>query len=315
MRLRYELSCVMSRSSRNRRAWSLGIIFFMLGLGAVAPQAAVANHHFVKISEVFAGTSAEPTREFVELMLYANGQNVFAPNSRLEFYNPSGVEIGEVPVGSVANGSSQRTTLVGTSLNAVAPDTVYAPASSDGLVAQAGGAVCFESTSFSRVDCVSWGAVTAPPTGSGTPAPAMTDTASLTRSIAPGCSSLLEGGDDTNNSAADFFLAPPSPQNNSTPASATCMEPPPPVAPETTINRAPKPRTTKRRSTFEFSSSQAGSAFLCSYDGAPFAACASPQVKRLSVGTHSFAVKAVVDGLEDPSPARHTWKIKRKRRR
>ena len=44
---------------------------------------------------------------------------------------------------------------------------------------------------------------------------------------------------------------------------------------------------------FTFTASEAGSTFMCSLDGAAFAACVSPMsVSNLSAGNHSFAVKA-----------------------
>jgi hypothetical protein len=60
-------------------------------------------------------------------------------------------------------------------------------------------------------------------TTAGTPAPALVSGMALGRSIAPGCSTLLEPGDDTNDSATDFSLTTPNPRRNSvTPTEMPC---------------------------------------------------------------------------------------------
>ena len=60
-------------------------------------------------------------------------------------------------------------------------------------------------------------------TTAGTPAPALVSGMALRRSIAPGCSTLLEPSDDTNDSATDFSLTTPNPRSNSvTPTEMPC---------------------------------------------------------------------------------------------
>jgi hypothetical protein len=63
--------------------------------------------------------------------------------------------------------------------------------------------------------------------------------------------------------------------------------------------------------TFSFNSSEAGSTFACSLDGAAFAPCTAPRpAAGLAVGTHEFAVKAIDRaGNEDPTPAKRRWTV------
>ena len=80
--------------------------------------------------------------------------------------------------------------------------------------------------------------------------------------------------------------------------------------PETTIDKAPPARTTKRRATFEFSSSEAGSSFECRLDARPFKSCTSPKTyRRLDRGEHRFRVRATNAGITDPTPARARWRV------
>jgi hypothetical protein len=83
------------------------------------------------------------------------------------------------------------------------------------------------------------------------------------------------------------------------------------VRPETTITGAPPASTTDTAASFTFGSSEAGSGFQCSLDGAVFAACASPLAHSgLAVGEHGFRVRAVdAAGNVDASPAAHAWRI------
>jgi DNA-binding beta-propeller fold protein YncE len=88
--------------------------------------------------------------------------------------------------------------------------------------------------------------------------------------------------------------------------------------PDTQITDGPKDkvRTSKKRKkvTFEFTSTEAGSTFECSLDGAPFAPCTSPSVEKVKKGKHGFEVRATDPaGNVDPTPATDTWKVKRKR--
>ena len=88
------------------------------------------------------------------------------------------------------------------------------------------------------------------------------------------------------------------------------------TAPQTTITSGPKNKShiKKRQPRFAFASSEPGSTFRCSVDGAGFAACATPYTTaRLKDGKHSFAVAAVdTHGNVDATPATRTFTVDKK---
>jgi uncharacterized delta-60 repeat protein len=80
--------------------------------------------------------------------------------------------------------------------------------------------------------------------------------------------------------------------------------------PNTKIGKGPKKKTTKRKARFTFSSTEAGSSFLCKLDKKPFAPCRSPKQVKVKPGKHVFKVAAVdAAGNRDPSPAKYSWKV------
>jgi hypothetical protein len=82
------------------------------------------------------------------------------------------------------------------------------------------------------------------------------------------------------------------------------------IAPETTISRTPKRKSTRRKATFAFSS-EAGATFKCSRDGVPFSVCTSPLSFKAKPGLHSFVVFAKdAAGNVDDSPATASWTVK-----
>jgi hypothetical protein len=86
--------------------------------------------------------------------------------------------------------------------------------------------------------------------------------------------------------------------------------------PETQITAGPKDKTRRRKASFEFSSTEPGSTFECSLDGAAFAGCTSPAVVKVKRGKHSFEVRATdAAGNVDGSPAADGWKVKKKKPR
>jgi DNA-binding beta-propeller fold protein YncE len=103
----------------------------------------------------------------------------------------------------------------------------------------------------------------------------------------------------------------------------------PPVAgdttpPETSLDSDPgksvKTKQKKAALEFRFSSSEAGSSFLCSLDGSKEFGCAPPYEAKVKAKkkakAHSFEVRAVdAAGNADPSPAKWDGKVKRKRKR
>jgi hypothetical protein len=82
--------------------------------------------------------------------------------------------------------------------------------------------------------------------------------------------------------------------------------------PGTTIGpSAPASLTTATGATFDFSSSEPGSTFQCSLDGAAFTSCSSPKsYSALADGSHTFQARAIDTATNtDPSPASYTWTI------
>jgi CSLREA domain-containing protein len=96
--------------------------------------------------------------------------------------------------------------------------------------------------------------------------------------------------------------------------------PPDTTPPNTEITAAPKPKvkTKKRRKrvTFEFTASEDNASFECSRDGGAFSDCSSPFSYKAKRGKHTFAVRAVDEvGNADATPATHSFKVKRKRKK
>jgi hypothetical protein len=83
------------------------------------------------------------------------------------------------------------------------------------------------------------------------------------------------------------------------------------TAPDTTITGGPTGTVTTASASFTFSSTEAGSTFGCSLDGAPYAPCSSPaSYSNLVNGTHTFAVRATDPaGNTDGSAATSTWVV------
>ena len=123
-----------------------------MAAAALVPAGASGAFHLMKVGEVYPGTLACPDRSFVELQMYAGGQNLVSGHS-VRVYSMSGAV---VPVATstfpanVPNGQTQRTILVG--------DVSVPGRDFDGnfgtSIDPGGGAVCFDT-----IDCVAWGAV------------------------------------------------------------------------------------------------------------------------------------------------------------
>jgi hypothetical protein len=275
------------------------------------PAAAHANHHEMVISEVHPGTGALADDAFIELQMYSSGQNVVTGQT-ISYYDSTGINTPFSQfVADPSNGQSQRTILVGDS--AVAnPDLL--DTNLDDHLDGPGGAACFESSVFGVVDCVAWGEFTNTAGLSvGNPAAAIPSGQSLTRSIAPGCETLLEEPDDTDDSATDFTIASPTPRPNSVAPTEKACGPGggDDTAPNTQITKAPKRKTEKTTAKFKFKSSEQGSTFECKLDGKSYKACTSPRkVKHLDDGKHKFRVRAVdAAGNTDPTPAKAKFKV------
>ena len=94
---------------------------------------------------------------------------------------------------------------------------------------------------------------------------------------------------------------------NPRPASSVTVANPP----DTFLTDHPRRRIHKRRARFAFSSDVAGAHFQCLY-AQGWAACKSPHTFRhLKPGRFRFQARAVVSGVEDPTPASWVFKVLR----
>lgn len=293
-----------------------------IGIGLFAPTAALvaalalapaaqATFHLLKVREVYAGSADD---SYVELQMYAAGQT-FLTNHAMTVYDASGTLVHSSKFASgVANGQNQATVLIGDSgvqtKFGVAPDLV----DSELAIPASGGAVCWNAGGL-PADCVAWGNFsggssfqTATGTTVGSPAAAsgITVGKAIQRSIAPGCSTLLEESDDSNNSATDFAEVTPAPRDNASPITeATCAGPP-----NTVIDERPPAVTTDIFALFTYEAPTATS-YECRLDSAAFSSCPSSGIEYtgLSFGAHTFQVRAVNSAGTDPTPASYSWKI------
>jgi hypothetical protein len=274
---------------------------------------ALATFHLMQVREVYPGSLASPEAEYVELQMWAPGQNLVAnepgDSKVLRIYAADGTEAGKAEFTvNVPNAANQSTLVLATPAAGaqfgIAPDGAL-PAGDK--IDPNGGRVC-----WLNIDCVSWGSFTgnpAQPSPTGAPAPAIPNGMALRRTIQPGCATLLEQSDDHDNSAADFLVAAPSPRPNSVaPIETACNGAPLEETlrpPQTTLRRKPAKRGHDRTPTFAFGSNQLSSSFECALGRRSFHRCRSPlTTKPLAPGRHRFSVRAVgPEGDRDPSPA------------
>jgi hypothetical protein len=304
---------------RRAGATAVALTAFLAWAGSAS-----ATFHEMWIREIYPGSAAQPSSEYVELQMWSAGQHLVDGHS-ITFYNAGGASLGsETFSGNVASGANQSTVLAATS-EAVGEFGVGADLTiAAGKLDPAGGAVC-----WAALDCVSWGGFSGGslPSAAGSPAApgGIPDGMALRRTIAPGCPSLLEATDDRNSGALDFAAAFPAPRPNAIapserPCSSSGGESGYPTesgrgAPQTKLKRKPPQRTTDRTPTFRFASDESGSIFQCKLDRAPYRRCRSPfTTRRLGLGPHTFRVRARDgSGLLDPSPATFRFKVIEKR--
>lgn len=86
------------------------------------------------------------------------------------------------------------------------------------------------------------------------------------------------------------------------------------TAPDTKIVRKPKKRTYKRKFRFRFTSTEAGSHFVCKIDKRRVKPCTSPLRGKVKAGRkHVLRVWAIdAAGNKDATPAKYRWKVKRR---
>ena len=90
---------------------------------------------------------------------------------------------------------------------------------------------------------------------------------------------------------------------------------PPPVPPQTSLSGKPAARTHDRTPTFRFHANVGAAAFQCSVDRGRFKSCRSPfTTASLKPGRHAFSVRAVANGLTDPTPAGFSFQVLKKGR-
>ncbi|HET6570925.1 MAG TPA: hypothetical protein VFG58_05495 [Solirubrobacterales bacterium] len=278
-----------------------------LAAALVWAPAAQATFHLISVREVYPGSAAHPDSGYVELQMYASGQDLVGGHA-LTVYNAGGTASGTFTFASnVSNAANQQTILVGDSgvqsAFGVAPDLT---ASGIGIAA-AGGAACWAGS----IDCVSWGNFSgSTPSASGSPADpsGIPDGMALRRTLEPGCPTLLEGSDDSNDSATDFADASPSPRNNSSPiAEAAC------TGPAAAIDAKPANPTNATGASFTYRATpSSGASFECKLDAGAFAACPASGIEYpgpLGEGSHSFQVRAKNASEEVGAPAGYSWRI------
>jgi subtilisin-like proprotein convertase family protein len=86
------------------------------------------------------------------------------------------------------------------------------------------------------------------------------------------------------------------------------------IPPETFISSGPRNRTARRDARFRFVSSDLGSTFACSLNGASFQPCSSPTSVRARRGRNIFRVAATdPSGNVDAVPEAFRWRVRRHR--
>ena len=206
------------KASRSRLRLRIAcLVVVACGSLVATSTTAHALFHLMKIREVFAGTSAAPAAQFVELQMYAADQR-FLTGHEVVVFDATGTEIQAFTfTGPVPNGANQSYVLVATE-EAEAAFGVTADLTMTPVIPAGGGRVCFRSSVDELIDCASWGSYSGDDAASGTPfnSPVgLVPDQSMERVISGGADEeALDEEDDTDDSAADFELASPQPTSN-----------------------------------------------------------------------------------------------------
>jgi len=300
------------------------LVALALCLLALPPSPALATFHLMQAREVYPGSVANPDSEYVELQMYAAGQNLVGGHF-LRAYDATGAAVGTSSFpGNVADGTNQSTMVLATpQAEAEFGFVADGPLAPAGQLTPGGGAVCWET-----IDCVAWGSFSGSlpsPAGAPTAPGGVPDGMALRRSIGRGCATALDPADDSDQSQGDFEAVFPSPRPNAVaPSEKTCSgtggggagsPSDDHGAPQTTLRRKPAKRSRDRTPTFRFTSSEPESRFECRLDRERFRSCASPfTAKRLALGSHRFQVRAINrEGAGDPTPAAYRFRLVRPR--
>jgi len=180
---------------------------------------AAADDHLIKIRQIHPSTGMFGG-EWVELQMYADGQNLVSGNV-IRTFDPDGAQMSIYTIqgGDPPNGQSQGTILISSLFTPAGVDADFVAPVADLQMTGQDGAVCYSqgnAPTYTPIDCVAYGAFTGSIPSAGTPAVATPFEATLERRITPNCPTLLEGADDTNNSSVDFALSTRPPRNNDT---------------------------------------------------------------------------------------------------
>jgi hypothetical protein len=76
---------------------------------------------------------------------------------------------------------------------------------------------------------------------------------------------------------------------------------------DTTITGAPPSLDNRADITISFEANLSGASFNCSLDDGDAVDCTSPHGLTVGEGEHTFSVFASSEGIQDPTPATHTW--------
>jgi hypothetical protein len=278
-------------------------------------SSALASNHLIKIREVYPGDLTHTDAEYVELQMYAPGQNFFNAGTVLNLYGPTGTitknYVTDSQTSNPPNSASQQRVIYMTaSAETLFTMNVGFVMSSGDALSPAGGAVCYVPTQVASADCVSWGNFSGSgslPSSTGGNVAAIPNGQAIGRSIAAGCPTLLEASDDSNQPSNWSAVTPNPLANSDTPPEHPCAN--------TTLTKKPKAKTTDRTPTFKFVSSVNPATFKCNLDGKGFKPCSSPfTTKKLKLGKHTFKVRATAEGFTDPTPATARFKVIKKHR-
>jgi hypothetical protein len=290
----------------------LGLSLLVIALPLIAATPAQATFHLIKVREVHPGASDD---SYVELQMFAAGQSFLSGHS-LTLYDASGTLVHSSTFSSsVPNSANQQTVLVGDTgvqgAFGVAPDLLDSALA----ISAAGGAACWNAGGL-PADCVAWGnfsggaaleVATGTKVGSPVSPGGITAGKAIRRTIAPGCSTLLEESDDSDDSATDFAEVAPAPRNDASPISEhTCAG-----APNTAIDDKPPLRSNSSSAEFTYEAPTATS-YECKLDAAAFSTCLAGGPKEytgLAEGSHTFQVRGVNASGPDPTPASYTWTV------
>lgn len=190
---------------------SIILIPGLLRTGPATSGSVQAAFHFIKIVEVFPGTTVEPNAQYIEMKMYFAGQN-FVGTHEIFLYDSVGTQIAAFvfPV-TLPNGANQASILIATP-EAESFFTITADLSMTSTFSLSGGKICFEDP---NIDCISWGNYSGNPLGTGTPFSSGFGFVlghAVQRDL--GGDGILNSADDTHDSEADFDFGDPSPRNN-----------------------------------------------------------------------------------------------------